>query len=1043
MLAIALALALTTPVFAADLPVAGDGQHLRILLQAEATPAEVSDPAVRQYAATITARDNTEYVTARQSDVVAARKGMADTTVAFRYQLDPAIAPGQYVFHARYQCGGEPGQVPQTFIVRAGPDAQSLEHRATFKLTNKIPWQFQWVTPGAGKPLMLFAEDRVLEIRNQGRAHDSKVFDAFTLKLEADLPPELSGETGRLRRRLLGLIQQVQKPQKRLLVLDGGTLRDGNPLLAGLTAESNHAWYGKAEVRYILGDEAQQIAGQMNLSPLPAAVVSDARYTVLGTLTASAGAKQAQAFLLDPAGHGVLPTPAPVTPALATALRKGVPRQWLIGDIHDGRAGMSIYGIDTEKHLRPNPGTPYLETRMMGGAMRTWQPAPTTANGVLVIEQKTHHPYGWSRGTGYAQLYLHVDEATSAVLHLQQSGIKTVGWLDGVPVAFEADAQPPSDFPKPGDRGQKLLEGFNTEGNVQVAVAEKAEPAQAAKLQLSPGWHRLTIKLTMQHDRGETFFMAARFTDAEGGPINSITTQVSDPQADLAAHAHAARLRPLIYVDAPANLPYPGDPLQVRAVMTWNTIREETRLDVPILPFAATLRLIMTDYDGHEIAVREAKGTFPGEVTVDFGTAPDAGYYAIHPAFYGEDGKLIMAYHSDGFSVVRGSAAQRERLDQKKLWNNWYYAFDRWPELFTWLERTGIYKNLGSAPGYEERHRLMWEAAKDCGIVLFADSLGDSGWLNDSPEAARQFFAAVAPYTRYFKSANEIDSHPTQQMKKVRNPQQWVARAKWEYQAIKAANPDAVYVGGSICRPADMGGNDKAADGMGSGKWFAQVLALGLDQYQDAWDVHTYPQVPPRFGGPFGNGAKEDEQGVLLAYKNAGRENKLPFWYGEIAAKAAHGADGRRWQGQCAAKIVAWLNHRPDVPGGAFCIANEYDWGYGRLWDYSKGHKPAEAALYTVGALIDGFPYKPVSGAGGDESVQAAWFGDTFMIWRTDEAISDYQLQLDGPGPWVVVDVVGRLRPLEVNDGQARLPISASPVYVLTKERYERLTRFE
>ncbi len=104
----------------------------------------------------------------------------------------------------------------------------------------------------------------------------------------------------------------------------------------------------------------------------------------------------------------------------------------------------------------------------------------------------------------------------------------------------------------------------------------------------------------------------------------------------------------------------------------------------------------------------------------------------------------------------------------------------------------------------------------------------------------------------------------------------------------------------------------------------------------------------------------------------------MPGWHllarlthlGEAGAKAAHGFSGRLWQAEQAAKMIAWVNSRPDYPGIAFYVGHEYDWGYGRLWDYSMGHKPGEAALYTAGALIDGLPYKAADTQ--DANVQAA-----------------------------------------------------------------------
>jgi hypothetical protein len=218
-------------------------------------------------------------------------------------------------------------------------------------------------------------------------------------------------------------------------------------------------------------------------------------------------------------------------------------------------------------------------------------------------------------------------------------------------------------------------------------------------------------------------------------------------------------------------------------------------------------------------------------------------------------------------------------------------------------------------------------------------------------------------------------------------------------------------------------------------------LQLGLDRYQDAWDVHAYPQKEPRFGGPIGNGENEDERGVLAAYASLGKKNSLPFWLGETGAKAMHGLTGRRWQAEQAAKMIAWVNSRSDYLGIAFCIGHEYDLAYGRIWDYSMGHKPGEAALFTASALIDGLPYKAFDTK--DANIQAAYFGDTLMIWRIDEASSVWRIPLDAKKAWVLVDVVGHVRELTVDaSGNVDVPISGSPVYVLARTDYKRLTRY-
>lgn len=914
-----------------DLPLQGTSERPLILLElGSAPPATTAKEATTKVAiGKLTAHEGDESVRIGNDAVTTLHKGFGTWSSAFRFDLGVQARADSRQFWARWKQGGVPDVCLQTFEIWAGPNAASVEHRATLRLKPK-GWRYDWIVGG---PLVLKADDAVIEVRDSGAGHDAKVFDAFLL-----------------------------------------TPTDSTPSQA-----------------------AEDLTGE--------------------------------------------------TVAVATPLHDGVPEAWLVGGLQDGVAGMSIFGLDTETVIRPNLNQPYLSTEMMGGSIRRWQKASTTPNGIAIIESATQHSYGWSRGTGYAQIYLHADMPTQAVLRLRQSGIKTAGWLDGKPLAFSNDPMPPADFPKPGAQPEALLQGLTTEGLVMTALPERGEPAQAVPLNLSPGWHSLLIKLVMQHDKGQSFLFAERFTDAAGRPSDSIKTQLTDPTADLARNALAGRLRPLVYVNAPANLPRPGDPLKLRVDMRWHPVLQEPTLTVPLSGFRAKLRLRLTDYDGNEIAVREVKGQFPSEVAVDFGRAPEPGYYAVYPSLYTAAGKLIMSYPADGFTVVRGAAAQRERLAWKKLWNNYYYALSAGDKGFqqeggylAWLERTGIYQSYGSDPGLNPELRAKWDAAKRRGIVLFADTSGDSKWLNDKRADGQKFIETVAPYTRFFKATNEIDIRGGRDWQKLRNPEHWVERAKWEYEAVHKARPDGHYVGGSLVRPGDGGANQGYAGGLGPGTWFTKVLELGLDKYQDAWDVHAYPQFPPRFGGPIGNSGREDDRGVNAAYAKVGRKNTLPFWLGETGARAAHGYTGRRWQAEQTAKMIAWVNSRNDYLGIAFCLGHEYDWGHGRFSDYSMGHKPGEAALYTAGALIDGLPYKLVDTK--DVNVQAAYFGETFMIWTPDKP-AEWQMRLDPGETWVVVDVVGRSKALRPGaNGSANLTVTSSPIYVLTTKAYDQLTRF-
>ena len=976
-----------------------------------------------------------ESLLTEKDEVQVFHKGFGNWETNFKFELSPELTPGQYQFFARYKSGGEVSQVMQNFIVKAGATLAELAKRADFNLSNTSPWEYQWLK--AEGIVTVLPGDRWLEINNTGKADGAKIFDAFLLQLKTPLGNWMDASQAQARNRFLAMTKPLPTTSKRLTVLDGKGA-NSEILFRGLASDAAKSSYEKLSVSYLAGPEAENLAHDLNLPILPAAIITDDHYSILGALAQPKTEDEVAKFLANPSKVGTMPMPAPIVINVPKALKDGLPNAWLVGGLQDGMAGVSIFGLDSETVLRPNPDQPYLSSQMMGGGMRTWHIAPTQTDGSVDIEPKTQHTYGWSRGTGYAQVYLHIDQATQALLHLKQSGIKTTAWLDGQPLALTDDTNPPAGHSSSVDKIKTLLHGFTTEGLMATALSEHPESPQLATLSLSPGWHNLLIKLVMQHDQGQRFYFAGLFTDEAGKPLDSVKTQTTDPSADLALNRIAAKLRPLIFVETPANLPNPDDPLKLRVDMRWHSILEETSLSTPLPRFQAKLRLRLVDYSGKEIAHREISGLFPGEVEVDFGKAPETGYYAVYPSLHTPDDKLVMNYFADGFSVVRGSVEQKQRLDKKKLWNNNYYAladgdksFNQENGYFTWLERMGIFKSYGSYPGFEPQYKAKWELAKKRGLVLFADSSGDSDWLNDNPKDGENFINTAAKFTRYFKATNEIDIRTEPQWQKLREPLHWVERAKWEYEQTHKHRSDARYVGGSLVQPGDK---------EVAGQWFKQVLQLGLDKYHDAWDIHAYPQHPPRFGGAIGNSEYEDERGVLATYASLGKKNSLPFWLGETGAKAMHGTTGRRWQAEQVAKMIAWVNSRSDYLGLAFCIGHEYDLAYGRIWDYSMGHKPGEAAMYTASALIDGLAYRAFDAK--DPSIQAAYFGETFMIWRTDGKVENWPLQLAPDKAWVVVDVVGSVQGLKIDSsGHATIPISASPVYILVRNDYERLTR--
>lgn len=998
---------------AAELPVKGTAAEPVVWLALGEVPAEAPEAGVMVCTGRVVTSEGADYAQARKDGVVLARKGYANTRVTLAWAVGPGVRAGVYSFAANFMLGGLNGQ---SFVVRAGPDAEHLDERAKLSLANKSAWKKAWVKSDV--LLSLREGDAVIEIASSGGASDSKVFDSFLLAPVFIAPAGMSAASAEVRADFVKSLKKgPRNPKARLFVLDGVDGGAGDVLFRGLVTKDARNRMASLDASFVSGEKSAGLAKRIGLAKLPAVIVADDSFTFVGAITDAAKEDDVEKFLRDPSSattqlHRVaVPQPKP------EAFRDGSPAAWLAGGLCDGRAGLSIYGVDSEAILRPSPGQPYLESRMMGGSMRAWDHAPADENGRCVLLAAAPHSYSWPRGSISAVAYVFAEKDTDAEFHLKHNGIQSALWLDGTRVELRGDAKPPEKF---AAFDPVALRPAGSSGHY-----DPLESPRVASLHLKSGWHRLLVKFVMQNDEREPFAFVSKFTDADGGAVTTLSSQTSDPDANLALLEDGARLRPAIQVEAPGNLPRPGEPLKIRADVRWHRMGEEPKLDAPILPFAGKLVLTMTDYDGREIARREIEGKFPSEVQTDFGSAPEPGYYEIRPALLDADGKLIMAFPADGFSVVRGAVAQHGRLAKKKLWNNYYYITEVWTDLLPWLERSGIWRNLGSYPTFGSDQKAFWDAARKRGTVLFGDFVADSHDVNKTEAQIAKLAGELAPYTKFFKGFNEIDIHMTMPQ---REPGTWVERTRWEYEAVKKARPDAIYLGGSLVRPG----------GAESGAWFEQCLRLGVDRYQDAWDVHSYPQVSPVLEGALTGWSQELDLGVLATYKKVGRENHLPFWLGECGAKAAHSFDGRRGQAEMAAKMVAWANSRPDYHGIAFCLAHEYVWTSGRFWDYQMGHFPGEAALYTVGALVDGLPYRRAGLA--DRQVQAGWFGDTLMVWTTGKD-SDLEWKLDGPGPWLLVDVVGRTNPLSVADGIAKFRVGSSPHYLLTQSRYDELTR--
>ena len=927
---------------------------------------------------------------ARQNvyDATVQRKGYSESGMRLRYELPADFPGGEYRLAALYNTGGIAGLNFELRQLDAGGHELAT---ARGVLRNQTSWKMEYiVAPGR---VRLAPGGGVLEFTLSGRSGDAKNLRRVLLARQDSRGAALTPEQALLRQRLLA--QGTVDAPRKLLLLEGDDPAAGDRLCTALLAAVPDS--GVA-VAYRAGRAAAELGTEIRAQHLPAAVLLDSGDAVLGILEDPAAAA---AFFAEPAKAGYLPTPA------AEEVEQFEPgARLLCAGVWAGPAGMSLLGLGTEADLAPQTGdvVPIRGfDRLTPGVWREQRPGP---DGRVVIEEKSAG-WVWSRGCAYGFCYLVNAEPAELELTIAQSGQETALWLDGAlqtPVAVERSS---------GET--RSAEGVTDQGNVFRVEQQAGGNVSRYALKLKPGSHRLLVKLIMAHQPGETFAFSWKFQ----GDTARVRAALADPAGCPERHRILNRLSQRITVEAPANLPQPGDPLRIRTQLALPRDRQEWPLppgpeepERPVLSFPARLVQQLLDYDGKVLREFSRPVTVPGDYLWDAGTAPGPGYYAIRSSLYHPDGRLIGNLYPDGFSVIGGTASRRERPEPLKLMTAFYWLNEQnVVPIADWMARLGIFHNVGSGNGYNPAVR---EAFAQRGLTLTADFIDT--WSSASREARRELARQWGAFTDRFKSLNEIDifkeARPT--------PEKWVARTREEYEAVKAAVPDAEYTGGSLVR-------------VGTGDWFEECLKLGLDQYVDRWDVHSYPQRPPRFRDRYlSNSRNEDAQGIDLVYSRLGRPNPHPFILGETGARCSHGADARRWQAETMPKMLAWALARKDYSGIAFLVPWEKSPNGG---DISVAHDPAEAALYVAGSLIDG--YAPELLSGYPEQLEVARFGSTVMAWSSG-APAAIRLPLKPGVEYVKVDVVGRVTPFAAD---AELEIGSSPVYVLPRADYERLVR--
>ena len=674
--------------------------------------------------------------------------------------------------------------------------------------------------------------------------------------------------------------------------------------------------------------------------------------------------------------------------------------EWIIAGPWGTPAALSLGGLSCEADLRPNAGDRYIAVNFDSVQTKAWRTIARDERAGYLIETNCNG-FAWTEGSAYAALWIISPDSRTAKMRYTTSGHDLSVRLNGRLVSASGLKRSPVKRTK--------VKAKTDQGNEFDVEVTSGGLESEFELPLREGVNRLLVKLYTKQPAGSDVVFDAEFENAEG-----LSFATANPTTDAVRHAEIMEFDTEVCVDAVANLPRAGD-----------AIRLTTRAVRPVQgryePFSAKCIQVIEDIDGAKIARRAFTMTFPGTNTIEFGTAPARGYYQVRTFVLEGDDRVLAALRPDGFSVIGGTKSRRERQAQglNKLASCFYWINSKNCDdpFFPWMGRIGFLHNVGGTCADE----TMFAHGRELGLSLTADFLDP--WCGVKPESRRAAAASAAKYTRYFKAWNETDISPFRFKSTTTN---WVNRVKSEWEAVHAADKNAIYTGPTLVR-------------VGNSDWFAECLKLGWADYVDVWDVHAYPMHAPRLGDSHvTNSDNESGSGVEIAMRNVlGRENDKKFIMGEWGARSSHGREARKWQVQMSAKMIAWLGSNPNYLMGAFLIPWQHDWG-----DIAVAHQPAEAAYYTAAALIDGLPYSRFAEGLEPELFEAGLFGKTLMVWRHGAGSETRRIRPPFEEDLVIVDAIGRLKPLPRGaDGLVSVDFSDWPVYILPAEEYARLTK--
>ncbi len=921
----------------------------------------------------------------RATSVEFRKAGYGNFGGAIRWTLPEDFNGGVYRLRTRWMTGG---RATLSFDMTQKTADGFILGKTANGIPNKASWNGDLTT---GKnPVTLTPGASVLEVEVKGASSQTKVLHSLFLE-KISAAPRMSADEARLRQQIARC--NASDGTEKLYFIEGDDVAAGNAFFPRVLTAAQKS---RVKTEYVFGTAAKTFMQELNLCSLPAVVRTTNDLVVKGVLYADGPQR---------------PVYAPAGTVATEELTDGRLGRWLMAGTWLGPAGLSLLGVEQESRILPNEGDSVWVASFDTLKEKAWYPLACSKGGGYVIAEQANASATWSKGCSYAFAYLMSDSDKVVRLEVRQHGFATKAWLNG-------EASGPVSHARTG--GKKTRMGKTDQGNTFLVDTDGASSVTVFDLNLKKGCNRILLKLLTQHDVGDGLWFDAVFSDASG-----LASCLTNPEGDAKRHRIIRSLDSDVHVAAPSNLPHDDAAIDVVTQFTHPFANGSVRLnrgakdkyELPVIPIDVVAEQTLTDYDGRELVTKTFDMEVPSVVTNRFADRLEKGYYAIQTTLRSKaTGQILATMRPDGFSVIGGVAARRLRQKEQtlKVSSSFYWlTTNNIPQIFPWMARMGVFHNVGSAG------RPVFEGAKKLGLTLTADFLDP--WCATKSADKRTFAEMANEFTRDFKAWNEIDICPHRP-----SAEKWVARTKLEYEIVKSVDSNAVYTGGTLVR-------------VGNSDWFAACLKLGLDSYVDAWDVHAYPTHVNTFTQRhIGNSGNESGPGVELQCKLAGRPNTKDFIMGEIGARCSHGNDARRWQADTMARMVGWANAAKHYRRIAFLIPWEKVTTGG---DIAVASFPGEAALYTAASLIDGLPYAPYAPPNGFVApCEAAQFGTTLMFWTNGEPFEQCLALAPGENP-VLVDVVGRVTPLKpAVDGTVKVTISGSPIYVLSKADYERLT---